>query len=372
MIKSTICITEYNDQIISWLDTDSKMEALAVTDTSRDINKNIYVGRVKHVVKNINACFVEFAPDTLGFLSFNDVREDLRIVEGALIPVQIVKEASKNKEAVLTTKFSLTGIYSVVELSNSGISISKKISGDLRGTFKSLLGDCKYSIIVRTNAGTLEDYNILKDEINNLTAKIDEILKKASTRDAYTLLYRGEPEYVNFIKSIPKAGYDRILTDNIEVFETLQPFGCELYKDDYSLSKLYSLNTKMEEILAKRIWLKSGSNIVIDYTEALTVIDVNSAKNMSNKDKEANVLKLNKEAAKEICRQLRLRNISGMIIIDFINMSNKENEEELIAYIKDLTLKDTVRCDFVDITKLGLVEMVRKKIKPPIYEIMNR
>lgn len=371
MIRSTICITEYNNKIITWLDTDSKMEALSVTDPDKDINKNIYVGIVKHVVKNINACFVEFQPGKLGFLSFNDIRADMKIVEGSNICVQVIKEASKNKEAVLTTKLSISGMYSVVEYSDNGISISKKINGELRGELKNLLSDTKYSAIVRTNAGTLSDFNILKEEVKSLTEKLDSIIAKAETRDTYSLVYSGDPEYINFIKSIPVNKYDRILTDINSVYDSLANWECELYTDDYPLAKLYSLSTKLEEILSKRCWLKSGSNIVIDYTEALTVIDVNSAKNISKKDREDNILKLNKEAAIEICRQLRLRNISGIIIIDFINMSSKEHEEELINYVKELLLGDLVRCDFVDMTKLGLMELVRTKIKPPIYEILK-
>ena len=128
MIRSTICITEYNNKIITWLDTDSKMEALSVTDPDKDINKNIYVGIVKHVVKNINACFVEFQPGKLGFLSFNDIRAGIKIVEGSNICVQVIKEASKNKEAVLTTKLSISGMYSVVEYSDNGI-IQLSITG---------------------------------------------------------------------------------------------------------------------------------------------------------------------------------------------------------------------------------------------------
>ena len=118
--------------------------------------------------------------------------------------------------------------------------------------------------------------------------------------------------------------------------------------------------------------MKSGGNILIEHTEALTVIDVNSAKNISGKEREANILQINKEAAYQIARQLRLRNISGIIIVDFINMQKEASKQELIDYIKTQLITDPVRCDYVDMTSLGLVEIVRRKIKPPIYEILGK
>lgn len=373
MINKTVCITEYNNQIISWLDVNSKMELLSVTDNEKDIVSNIYVGKIKHVVKNIQACFVEFMPDTLGFLSFNDILPEIKIYEGNDIIVQVVKEASKNKEAVLTTKLSISGDYSVVELGEGTISVSRKISGDIRSSLKTIVeGLTNYNVIVRTNASFLDDYDVLKDEILHLSDSLDNIVAKGTTRESKTLIYKSSSEYLNFIKGLPKDSYERILTDKPLIAEELCSYNCELYKDDYPLSKLYSLETKLQEVLSRYIWLKSGANIVIDTTEAMTVIDVNSGKNLSNKDRETNVLALNKEATVEICRQMRLRNISGIIIVDYINMSSAENQQELMDYLKDNLKKDTVRSDFVDITKLGLIEIVRKKIKPPINELLHK
>jgi len=322
-------------------------------------------------MKNLNACFVEFIEGTLGFLSFNDVPFDTKIVEGRLVTVQVVKEASKNKEAVLSMKLSLTGTYCVVEKSSEGLCISKKITGENRQLIREKLTDeYKYSVIVRTNSMSLSDISVLKDEINDLSGKLNDIDKIADTRSKFTLIYKSEPEYIKFIKSIPVGSYERIATDIPDMAEDITFTDVVLYNDEYAFSKLHSLDTKIEDISGKQIWLKGGGNIVIESTEAMTVIDVNSAKNISKKDRETLILKTNIEAAEEIARQIRLRNISGIIAIDFINLTKRESMDELISYIKGFLLKDNVRCDFVELTKLGIVHLVRKKTKPPVHEIL--
>lgn len=377
MISSEVCITEYNGLNIAWLEKDSKMQLLSVTRPEDDIVYNIYVGVVKHVMVNLNACFVEFIEGRLGFLSFNDVPVGVRIVEGALVTVQVVKEASKNKEAVLTMNLSLSGNYCVVDKSNTGLCISSKITGaDKEKIRNEIHYDGEYGVIVRTNAKELDDYSILYNEIDVLTNKLKQIERVATTRTKWNIVYTAEPEYIRFIKGLIKGSYDRISTDLPSAYEMIKEcvsFDCEiaLYREDYSFAKLHSLETKLEEIMSKQIWLRSGGNIVIEYTEALTVVDVNSAKNVSKKDRETLILKTNIEACKEIARQLRLRNVSGIIVVDFINMKSEESLNELISTLKNELKSDSVRCDYVEFTKLGLAHIVRKKIKPPVYEIMS-
>ena len=373
MINSTVCITKYNNKIISFLDVNSKIEQLSITDTQNDILGNIYIGKVKHIVKNINAAFVEFISDNLGFLSFNDIPKEIRLVEGMDIPVQVVKEASKNKEAVLSMNLSIKGDYCIVENNSQSLNISRKISGEKRSQLKSYLDfPHKNGVIIRTKAAYIEDYSIIKNEIVRLSNQLNNIIAVAENRKSCSLIYSAEPEYIMFLKSLSSETYERIITDLPEVFDKLADNDkCQFYKDTYPLTKLYSLETKIGSLLSRNIWLKSGANIVIDITEAMTVIDINSAKNLSNKERSNNILALNLEATDEICRQIRLRNLSGIIIIDYINMHEKEHEEVLINHLKNKLLNDSVRCDFIDITKLGLVEIVRKKIKPPIYELIH-
>ena len=155
---------------------------------------------------------------------------------------------------------------------------------------------------------------------------------------------------------------DCIFTDEEDIFTEIEsklPYLQEkgllkLYKDDkVSLGTLYNFRGSVDKLVEKRVWLKSGANIIIEQLETMTVIDINSGKNISKNEK--SILEINKEAAIEIARQLRLRNISGMIIIDFINMKSKEHMEELISLLKELIKKDSVTCTFMDVTKLGLV-----------------
>lgn len=370
MIESQVVITKYQDKIISWFENNNKIEQLSISSPDEDLVGNIYVGRIKSVVKNLDACFVEIAPDKLGFLSFNNILPGIRKVEGEAICVQVLKAASKNKEMVLTTKLSIQGFLAVVEYSNGGINISRKISGEKKGYFKEYLkGYSKYSIIIRSNANDCEDIGMIKEEIDDLSLKLDEINAKKDTRTIYSCLYEAMPDYMRFIQGLPVDSYQRILSDIPSIKDNL--FDCELYTDDYPLIKLFSVQTRINELLSRKVYLKDGGDIVIDVTEAMTVIDVNSGKNVSKKDRSVIALKTNKEAAYEIARQIRLRNLSGIIIIDFINMDTEEDKEELISYLKSFLYKDSSRCDFIEITKLGLVELTRLKQRPPIYELLH-
>ena len=221
--------------------------------------------------------------------------------------------------------------------------------------------------------GRLKDVAYVKNVTAAYSEKLNEIIRNCGMRKAPALCFSSDKGYVKFLQGLPKNSFERILTDNEAVYDELKDkYPCEFYNDEYPLSKLYSLETKIQEILGRNIWLKSGGNILIEHTEAMTVIDVNSAKNISSKEREANILQINKEAAYQIARQLRLRNISGIIIVDFINMQKEDSKQELIDYIKSQLVLDPVRCDYVDMTSLGLVEIVRRKIKPPIYEILSK
>lgn len=372
MINSSVCVTKLNSKIISWLDKKGRIELLSVSDADKDIIGNIYVAKVKNVVKNLQACFVEYEKDTLGFLSFNDVPSGMKIVEGMEIPVQIVKEASKNKEAVVTMKLSISGVYCIAQTGDGKLSVSHKLNGGDRARIKKELAqELPYNLIVRTNAGLLDDFDELKKEAELLFGRLDEIYGKAETRTIYSMIYKSEPEYVRFVKGIAQNAYERILTDDREIFENLSDFNPSLYTDSFPMRKLYSLETKLDEILSKQVWLKNGGNIVIEHTEALTVIDVNSAKNDAKKNREQVALGINLEAAEEIARQIRIRNISGIILIDFINMNDTASRELLTEKLKQFTSGDNIRCDFVDFTKLGLAELVRQKTKPPVYEVIK-
>ena len=368
MINNSVVITEYQNKMLSFLEESGHMEYLSVSDKENDLVGNIYVGRVKNLVKNLNACFVEIAPGTIGFLSFADVIGEEQLRAGDLICVQILKAASKNKEIMLTMKLSLQGFLVVVERGNGKVNISRNIKGDKRSFFKEALkGYSANNVIVRSNAAECEGIGLLREEISKLSDKLDEIIRISKSRVAFSELFCSSPDYMHFIQGLKSDSYDRVISDIPAVKDSL--FDCSLYEDEYPLIKLYSIESKIDSLLSKTVYLKSGGNIVIEYTEALTVIDVNSGKNISKKEKAEYVFNTNLEAASEIARQIRLRNLSGMILVDFINMETEEHISGLISQLKICLSKDNLRCEYVDYTKLGLVEIVRNKSKPPIYEM---
>jgi ribonuclease G len=168
--------------------------------------------------------------------------------------------------------------------------------------------------------------------------------------------------------------YEEIVTDNLEVYTLLNSLSLmkpiRLYQDDFlSLSRLYSIDTHLQECLSKRVWLPCGGYLVIEPTEAMVVIDVNSGKTESRgKNPENFYLKVNLEAARETARQLRLRNYSGMIMVDFINMESKENNGKLLKALDSYLMEDKIRTRLVDMTALGIVEITRKKVNKPLSE----
>ena len=387
MIQSNVVITEYKNRICTILFQDNVMQEIHV-EADESILSAIFMAKVKNISKNINAAFVELFDGQMAFLPLEDVKDcsflhsiDGRLREGDEIPVQVIKEAVKTKDPVVTTKLSVNGAYAVVSLDKkkSGFRFSRKLSADKKHELIDALSGIElpadYAYVVRTGAGELTDFSVLFKELHYLISQMDEILLRAKTRTCFSCIYQGVPSYIDFLHHISNIDYEEIVTDIPNVYEALQVHykgnkSIRLYQDTFPLKKLYSIETKMEELFSEKIYLKSGGTIFIEYTEAMTVIDVNTGKCIAKKDKDTLNYQINLEAADMIARQLRLRNISGIIIVDFINMEREEYKAKLIQELKKLLKKDSVSCNYVDITGLGLVEITRKKVQKPIYEIL--
>lgn len=387
MIQSNVVITEYKNRICTILFQDNVMQEIHV-EADESILSAIFMAKVKNISKNINAAFVELFDGQMAFLPLEDVKDcsflpstDGRLREGDEIPVQVIKEAVKTKDPVVTTKLSVNGAYAVVSLDKkkSGFRFSRKLSADKKHELIDALSGIElpadYAYVVRTGAGELTDFSVLFKELHYLISQMDEILLRAKTRTCFSCIYQGVPSYIDFLHHISNIDYEEIVTDIPNVYEALQVHykgnkSIRLYQDTFPLKKLYSIETKMEELFSEKIYLKSGGTIFIEYTEAMTVIDVNTGKCIAKKDKDTLNYQINLEAADMIARQLRLRNISGIIIVDFINMESEEYKAKLIQELKKLLKKDSVSCNYVDITGLGLVEITRKKVQKPIYEIL--
>lgn len=363
-------------------------------DAPAQILNNIYVGRVSQVVKNIDAAFVEIEKGKKCFLPLSDLQnpvyvkrmtEKQPISQGDELLVQIVREAVKTKDPQVSTNLSLAGIYSVVTSSKKQLGISGKLDSVKRQELRELaetVYDEQFGVIVRTNAGDLapEDAAVLTSEICSLQEQMKEIISYAPYRNLYSVLYQAPPEYLRILQNQPMELLSEVVTDDAGIYEELTAYGAahpsmklleklHFYEDSQlDLRKLYSVQVQLERALQKKIWLKSGANLMIEPTEAMTVIDVNSSKNTKKKLPQEQHLQINLEAAAEIASQLRLRNISGIIIIDFIDMSSSKDKEQLLAAMRSFVKSDPVKTEVIDLTRLGLMELTRKKMRRPLAE----
>ncbi len=391
-MNNKLITVRQKDRIISAIYEDGEMVQVNVDCLGKDnILGNIYVGKVKNIVKNINAAFVEISEGKMCYLSLEDAiapiylkpKKTNKIVIGDEILVQISKEDIKTKAPVITTNLNFTGKYVALVHGKSMIGISSKIKDDAeRNRLKKLLQNQKgefYGFIVRTNALFKSDDVILK-EIDFLTKQYREIVDYGVHKTPFSLLYQMPPGYICNIRDGFADSMDEFLTDDKEIFKEMSSYLTNYQKEDLpklqfyedkliSLENLYSIHVKLQNALREKVWLKCGGSIIIQPTEALTAIDVNTGKAIGGKKKaEDTFLKVNLEAAHEIAKQLRLRNISGIIIIDFIDMAEQSNKDKLIKELNDLFQQDPIKTSLVDMTALNLIEVTRKKVRKPLHE----
>ncbi len=355
-------------------------------DGQQSILGNIYVGRVKNIVKNLNAAFIEIAPGIPCYYPLEELKQPLyvkkinspRLVQGDELVVQIAQESSKSKPPKVTTNLNLTGNYLVLTSENTTLGISRKLDEKKRQELKQDLTfeeNSDYGIIVRTNAAFASRQEILK-EYQKLKEEFIHLKKTAPCRTTFSCLKESTPEYLHILQGLNRSLLEKVITDDPELFEKtalyLKPEEKEkltFYEDNLlSLNKLYHLDIRLKEALQEKVWLKSGGYLIIQPTEALTVVDVNSGKSISGKQAQEHYLKINLEAAEELAHQLRLRNLSGIIIIDFIDMKSTQSQELLMQTLRSAVRSDSVPVQVVDRTKLNLVEITRKKVKKSLAE----
>lgn len=352
---------------------------------------DIYIGKVQSISPNISAAFIDLGGRNLTFLPITDAatafvlnrKPDGSLKAGDELLVQVTREPMKTKLAGVTTRLSLTGQYAVVGVkpdgARHGVQVSAKLDAAKQAYFREL-EELKqisghFRLIVRTNAGTLEGEDALLEEARFLTDTLAHILEIATSRTCYSRLYQNKPDYVSFVENAYRTEYEEVITDLPEVYETLlEPcrkadIPLRLYEDSLlPLYKLYSVEQRLQELTAKKVWLKSGGYLVIEPTEALVSIDVNTGKYESGKDREETFYRINREAAEMIAVHLRARNLSGMILVDFINLKSRERETALLEYMRKLLQKDPIPARALDMTALGLMELTRKKVSPSLAE----
>ncbi|WP_313128685.1 ribonuclease E/G [Anaerocolumna sp.] len=391
-MNNKLIITKQENQIISAIYEGNDMVQVNIDHReSISILGNIYIGKVKNIVKNINAAFVEIGDGRMCYLSLAEnlypiyVKPKLteKLVVGDELLVQISKEDIKTKAPVVTTNLNFTGKYVVLIHGRSMIGISSKIEDEEeRKRLKKLMKafkDDSYGFIVRTNAVNMDEERI-REEIIVLKKQYEELKQYGIHKSLFTLLYQNPPGYICDIRDGYADQIDEIVTDDFEIHKNIKEYlekyqkedlaKLHLYEDNMiTLKNLYSVNTKLEKGLNEKVWLKSGATLIIQPTEALTVIDVNTGKAISGKKNvEDTFFKVNMEAAQEIAKQIRLRNLSGIIIIDFIDMSKREYKIRLMKFLEELFRKDPIKTTLVDMTALNLVEITRKKVRKPLYE----
>lgn len=380
-------------QIIALIEDNRLLEVNCEDMNDNSILGNVYIGKVKRIIEKIGAVFVEIAPNQMTYLPLEEAGQALmvkqqrpgKLTEEDELVVQVVKEAVKTKYPNVSANINLKGNALILTTGNKKLGISKKLDGRKREYFHTLFENKKeedFGLIVRTNAGNYSDEQIFA-EYQAIFNRFKTIRDYSKHRTCYSCLYREPLKAVASIRDYLSMQLEKIVTDNDAVYEelcrvfsaeeALKETQIEFYNDNMlSLTALYGLKSKLEAALSERVWLKSGAYLVIQPTEALTVIDVNSGKCIKGKQKDF-YLKINLEAAEEIARQLRLRNISGICLVDFINMDTKEANDSLARTLKKCLFQDTIPAMFVGFTKLGLAEITRKKVKKPLWEqIGNR
>ncbi|WP_312494159.1 ribonuclease E/G [Anaerosporobacter sp.] len=394
-MNNKLVLTTKENRIISSLIEDNEFVQLRVDSMDSDsILGNIYVGKVKNIVKNINAAFIEIADGVMCYYSLEENKYPIyvkdkkseRLVMGDEILVQIEKENIKTKAPVATCHLNFTGKYVVLTHGKTKVGVSSKITSDKeKKRLKEILSSYKnseYGFIIRTNAeGASEE--ILRGEIETLIKRYEEITGFGVHRSAFSLVYKTPSAYLCDIRDGYANALTEIVTDDQLIFtqikEYLETYQVEdldklrLYQDDQiKLCALYNIDKRLDEATREHVWLKSGAYLVIQHTEAFNVIDVNTGKAIAGKKKaQETFLKINLEAVRESARQIRLRNLSGIIIIDFIDLLEKKDQEILMRELTDLFRKDPVKTTVVDITALNLVEITRKKVRKPLHEQMK-
>lgn len=399
------CIAKMNNRILSYLlaENGRAVEIHADELEDRNLLGNIYIGRVQKVVKNIQAAFVEISPGVPCYLPLEDLRDPIYtkkgpskdLQQGDELVVQVSREAMKTKGPSVTTRLSLQGRYVILDGKHPGIGISKKLEEGQREQLRRIAefyrkdlwadshsGSIRLAeaagIVIRTNAACASEEAIL-EELRKLSRQLADIRGKAPYRTCYSCLHQMPPGWLRRFNGLRMRDTQSIMIEDEQLYlqarQYLQEYLPELlpilvhYQDPLlPMHKLYSLERELSEALSQRVWLRSGGYLVIQPTEALTVVDVNSGKYEAGKKKEETILKVNLEAARETARQMRLRNLSGIIIIDFINMETEEAKNEVLGELRARLLLDPLQANVVDMTKLNLVEVVRKKVEGPLME----
>ena len=393
-MKRILINSSYNDELRVALVDGAKLFDLDTEVTDRVLYKgSIFKATVSRIEQSLNAAFVDFGSTRHGFLPLKELsrnfykknsqgKSECTLKEGQEILVQINKEERGTKGATLSTQISIAGRFMVL-IANSDKSggISRRITGDEREDLKNQISKLDIpegmSVIIRT-AGIDRSFEELQNDLNYLISLWDDINATQASADSPQLIYKDDKLIVRVFRDIFRDDIEEILVDDNSVFEEAKNFAelvipdqkdkVKLYDEEIPLFNRYQIESQIELAFQREISLPSGGSIVIDPTEAMTTIDINSARSTKGKDIEETALKTNLEAAKEIARQLRLRDVGGLIVIDFIDMQNEDSQNKVENAFRRAVSSDRARIQIASISRFGLLEISRQRLKPSLNE----
>jgi ribonuclease E len=375
-----------------------KLFDLSIDLPSREQKKaNVYKARISRIEPSLEACFVDYGAQRHGFLPLKEVskeyfrqppqggRMNIRelLSEGQEVIVQVEKEERGNKGAALTTFISLAGRFLVLMPNNPRAGgVSRRIEGEERDQMREVMGQLKIpdgmGAIVRT-AGVGRSAPELQWDLDNLKVQWEQIEDAAKERTAPFLVFRESDAVTRAMRDYLSDDIGEVLVDSPAAFQKAQEYmqrfmpadaqrRLKLYTDDIPLFTRFQIESQIESAYAHKVQLPSGGSIVIDYTEALVSIDINSARATRGSDIETTATNTNLEAADEIARQLRIRDIGGLIVIDFIDMESSKNQRDVEDRLRDAVKMDRARIQIGRLSRFGLLEMSRQRLRPSLGE----
>src|SRR5215510_1392199 len=375
-----------------------KLFDLSIELTSREQKKaNVYKGRISRIEPSLEACFVDYGSQRHGFLPLKEVskeyfrqqpqggRMNIRelLTEGQDLIVQVEKEERGNKGAALTTFISLAGRFLVLMPNNPRAGgVSRRIEGEDRDQMREVMSQLQIpdgmGAIVRT-AGVGRSVEELQWDLDNLKTQWDQIAAASNDRPAPFLVFRESDAVTRAMRDYLSDDIGEVLVDDEGAYQKAQEYmqrfmpqeaqrRLKMYNDDIALFTRFQIESQIESAYAHKVQLPSGGSIVIDYTEALVSIDINSARATRGSDIETTATNTNLEAADEIARQLRIRDIGGLIVIDFIDMESTKNQRDVEDRLRDAMKADRARIQIGRLSRFGLLEMSRQRLRPSLGE----
>ncbi len=398
--------SEYETRI-AILEDDKLVELYTERPQAERLVGNIYKGKIKTVLPGMQAAFIDIGMEKASFLHASDigdktshehrfesefvddeqsteiVRKSRRagietvLKEGQDVLIQVIKEPISTKGPRVTTEISIPGRYLVLIPDDDHVRVSKKISSwNEKRRLKKIIYPHRpegFGLIVRTEGEGKEEADFRAD-IKRLKKLWSLLKRQVEALKSPVLIHKEEEMTTSILRDIFTDDVERLLVDNRYEYRRIMPYArqvmphlkerIEIYKGDTPLFDLYKLEPEIERMLDRRVWIKKGSYLIIDQTEAMVTIDINTGRFVGKGDQESTILKTNLEAAREIARQIRLRDIGGLIVCDFIDMNRYENKRHLNEEFKRAFTTDRAKRSILPVNEFGLIQMTRERIRP--------